>query len=757
MQAPRVISLAVALICGVLMGQSTDIPLTGKVLDSSGSPIAGARIVTAPSRSTVYSDATGSFPIRGEWRFSVSKEGFSVAEVQLDPSGPREIVLAVAPVIGVVTVTENAGYLVGATSTATKTATPLRDIPQSIAVVTQSQIRDQLMMSVADVVRYVPGISAHQGENNRDQVIIRGNNSSADFFVNGVRDDVQYFRDLYNLERVEALKGPNAMIFGRGGGGGVINRVTKEAGFIPVREISLQGGSFGNKRISGDVDQAFGDKLALRVNGMYENSNGFRRYVNLERAGVSPTVTWLVNQRTRLVVAYEHFRDQRVGDRGITSMNGRPATVDFRTFFGNPNDAPVRATVNLGSAMVEHQAGRWNIRNRTQFGGYDRFYRNYVPGAVAANGLQVSISSYDNATGRLNMFNQTDVTYAAARHTVLFGAEAGRQSTDNFRNTGYFGGTATAILVPLASPVTGTYATFRQSATDASNHINTRVAALYAQDQWTLSRYLRLVGGVRVDRFDLQFQNRRVPERLQRVDTLISPRLGLVLKPVDAVSFYANYSVSYLPSAGDQFASLTTVTQQVKPEKFENYEVGIKWDVRRSLFLTMAAYRLDRTNTRSTDPNDPTRIVQTGSQRTNGVELGWNGSVTKAWQVSGGVGVQDAFVTSATTTARAGAQVAQVPRATFSFWNNYRVMSRLGAGLGVLNRSDMFAAIDNTVLLPSYTRVDAAVFYSLTEKIRLQANVENLTDRRYFANADNNTNISPGSPRALRIGLTARF
>jgi catecholate siderophore receptor len=526
---------------------------------------------------------------------------------------------------------------------------------------------------------------------------------------------------------------------------------------IPLREISLVGGSFGNKRISGDIDHVFGEKLAFRLNGMYENSNGFRRYANLERSGISPTMTWVLNERTRLVIAYEHFRDQRVADRGMTSMNGRPAAVDFRMFFGNPDDSPVRATVNLGSAMLEHQAGRWNIRNRTQFGGYDRYYRNYVPGAVTANGLQVALSTYDNTTGRLNIFNQTDVTYTAARHTLLFGAEAGRQATDNLRNTGYFRGTATSILAPLAAPTIDTPVTFRQSATDANNDVNTQVAALYAQDQWTLNRYLRLVGGLRVDRFDLRFQNRRVPERLQRVDTLISPRLGVVVKPVDAVSIYANYSVSYLPSAGDQFASLTSVTQQVKPEKFENYEAGVKWDVSRSLSLTTAVYRLDRTNTRSTDPNDPTRIVQTGSQRTNGVEFGWSGSVTKAWQVSGGVGVQDAFVTSATMAARAGAQIAQVPRATFSLWNNYRVLPRLGAGLGVLNRSDMFAGIDNTVVLPSYTRVDAAVFYSLTEKIRLQANVENLTDRRYFANAHTNTNITPGSPRALRIGLTARF
>ncbi|MBI2687622.1 MAG: TonB-dependent siderophore receptor [Acidobacteria bacterium] len=760
-----------ALICS-LQGQNVKSTLTGTVLDPAGRPIAGARVsVVAGGNAaalTVSTDATGSFSIPaapGAYTLRISKEGFSPAEERVDStqSGAqgREILLQVAPLVGVVTVTENAGYQISTTSTATKTQTPLRDIPQSITVVTQSQIRDQLMMSVADVVRYVPGITAHQGENNRDQVIIRGNNSSADFFVNGVRDDVQYYRDLYNLERVEALKGPNAMIFGRGGGGGVINRVTKEAGSTPLREVSLQGGSFGNKRVSADVNQPFGEKASFRMNGMYENSDSFRRYVNLERYGVSPTLTILANERTRLVLAYEHFRDYRVADRGITSFQNRPANVDFRTFYGNPGEAKVKALVNLGSATLEHQAGRVNLRNRTHFGGYDRFYRNFVPGAASANGEQVAISSYDNATQRLNAFNQTDVTYSlftgSVRHTVLTGAEFGRQSTDNFRDTGYFNNTATSISVPFYNPTTFVPVTFRQSATDANNHVKTNVAAAYLQDQVSINRYIQVVGGVRFDRFDLQFHNRRTSEQLQRVDNLISPRLGLVIKPASVLSVYANYSVSYLPSSGDQFASLTTITQQVKPEKFTNYEAGVKWDVNKSLALTTAVYRLDRTNTRSTDPNDPTRIVQTGSQRTNGFEFGWNGSLTRAWQVSGGVGYQDAFVTSATTAAKAGAQVAQVPHHTFSLWNNYRILPRLGAGLGILNRGDMFAAIDNTVALAGYTRVDAALFYSLTEKIRLQANAENITNRRYFSNADNNTNISPGAPFGLRVGLTARF
>jgi catecholate siderophore receptor len=244
---------------------------------------------------------------------------------------------------------------------------------------------------------------------------------------------------------------------------------------------------------------------------------------------------------------------------------------------------------------------------------------------------------------------------------------------------------------------------------------------------------------------------------LRRIDNMGSPRAGIVFKPRDRVSLYGSYGVSHLPSSGDQFSSLTTITVQVKPEQFTNYEAGVKWDVRRNFALTTAAFRLDRTNTRATDPNDPTRIVQTGSQRTNGFEIGWNGNVTRAWRVAGGYAWQDAFITSATAAALRGAKVGQTPHNTLSLWNHYQVLRKLGAGLGILHRADMFAAVDNTVVLPAYTRADAAVFYTLTERIRLQANVENLFDRKYYLNADGNTNISPGFPRAVRVGLMARF
>ena len=417
--------------------------------------------------------------------------------------------------------------------------------------------------------------------------------------------------------------------------------------------------------------------------------------------------------------------------------------------------------MDIGTVTIERQWGSLNLRNRALAAGYDRAYQNYVPGAVNADQTLTALSAYNNATGRRNLFNQTDFTYSIStgrlRHTLLWGAEAGRQATDNFRNTGYFNNIATSILIPYASPTVSTPTTFRQSTTDADNRVLATVAAGYVQDQVELTRFIQLVAGVRFDRFDLHFENHRNADRLRHLDRLVSPRAGVVLKPASTLSVYWSYSVSFLPSSGDQFSSLTSITQQVKPERFTNYEAGVKWDLRRSLSLTTAVYRLDRTNTRATDPNDPARIVQTGSQRTDGVELGIDGALTGKWRVSGGYAWQNAFISSPTVAARLGAHVAQVPRHTFSLWNSYRILPRLTVGLGVLNRTSMYAAVDNAVTLPGYARADVAAYYSVTERVRFQVNVENLLDRRYYLNADGNNNISPGSPRAVRAGLVARF
>jgi catecholate siderophore receptor len=746
--------------------------LTGKVLDPNRAAIPNADIWIGadklPSVSAI-TDGNGEFSLLlppGAYHVRAMAEGFAELTETVNLSASKnsqsiELVLSVANSNATVTITDSAAYGINTISSATKTLTPIRDIPQSISVVTKEQIRDQAMASITDVVAYVPGITAHQGENNRDQLVIRGNSTSADFFLNGVRDDVQYYRDLYNVERVEALKGPNSMLFGRGGGGGVINRVSKEAGFAALREFAFQGGSFGNKRFTADLDQPVNNWLAFRVNGLYENSGSFRNHVDLERYGVNPTATIIVGPKTALKLSYEYFHDGRVADRGLPSFHGRPLDTTIETFFGDPNNSHVRAGVNLFSANIDHQLGRFNIHNRTMFGDYDRFYQNYVPGAVTADKTQVSITAYNNATKRRNLFNQTDVTFNAStgrlRHNFLAGAEVGRQNTDNLRNSGFFNNTKTSFLAPVANPTIDVPITFRQNATDANNHIKTNLGATYVQDQIIVNRFLQVVSGVRFDYFDLQFHNNRNNQNLRRIDRLVSPRAGVIVKPVATLSLYANYGVAYLPSSGDQFSSLTTITQQVKPEKFTNYELGAKWDVRRNLSLTTALYRQDRTNTRATDPNDPTRILQTGRQRTNGYELGLNGNITSRWTVAGGYAYQDAFFTNATVAAAKGAQVALVPHHSFSVWNSYKVVSNLGLGLGLVHRSDMFAAVDNTVVLPGYTRADAAIFCSINEHWRVQANIQNLFDTRYYLNADGNNNISPGASRGGRVALIARF
>ena len=760
-----------AFACGQNLAQVPDARLRGKVVDPNGAPIPGAQIALNESNGhlnlSTRTDRDGMFSFRlttGNYSIVVIAEGFAgtsrAVNVRQNSAPDIEVVLPVATVDGTVTVTDTSTPTAAITS-ATKTLTALADVPQSITVISRENIDDQSLQGIGDVVRYIPGITAIQGENNRDQLVIRGNSSSADFFRDGVRDDVQYYRDLYNLERLEALKGPNAMIFGRGGGGGVINRVTKQAGFSPSRELMIQVGSFNNKRVTADLGQALNQEVAFRLNGVYENSGSFRDHVGLERVGINPTVTLLAGKETQIRIGFEHFRDRRVADRGIPSFNGRPSNANISTFFGDPDESRVRATVNIVSAVVEHQVGGLNLRNQTLLGDYRRFYQNFVPGAVNADETRVVLSAYNNATNRRNIFNQTDLNFrmrvGSTTHDLSWGGEFGRQHSANFRYTGFFNNSTTTISVPLLSPTVNSPVTFRQNATDANNNVVANIAAGYAQDQIELGRRLQLLLGIRFDRFSLNFHNNRNGESLQRADNVLSPRTGLVFKPAAQISVYGSYSVSFLPSSGDQFSSLTALTQTLKPEKFTNYEIGAKWDPKGSISFTAAAYRLDRTNTRATAPNDPTRIVQTGSQRTDGFELGINGTVGRDWKIFGGYAYQDAKVTSATIAAPRGARVAQVPRNTFSLWNNYRLLKKWSVGLGLIHRSDMFAAIDNRVVLPAYTRADAAVYYSFSDKMTFQVNVENLLNKRYFVNADSNDNISPGSPRLVRAGFKWKF
>ncbi len=655
------------------------------------------------------------------------------------------------------------GYMATKSFSATRTDTPLRDVPQSITVVTQEMIKDQAMQNMGDVVRYVPGVNTLQGEGNRDAVIFRGNNSTGDFYVDGLRDDVQYFRDLYNIDRVEVLKGSNGMIFGRGGAGGVINRVTKEAGWTPIREISAQYGSFSHKRIAVDVGQPINDVAAFRLNAMYEHSNSFRNGVELERGGVNPTLTIKPSGQTKIVLSGEYFTDNRTADRGIPSFAGRPANTHRSTFFGNADNSPTHVDVWALNSLIEHTFdNKLKVRNRTRYASYDKFYQNVFAGGAAsaedATGT-IAISAYNNATQRNNIFTQTDFLYTlntwGVKHEFMTGVEYGRQVSDNFRNTGSF---STPNRVSFLNPTFLGPVTFAQSATDADNHGVVEVVGVYAQDQITLLPQLKAVLGIRYDNFDLQFRNNRTGQQFHTNDGLVSPRVGLIYKPIEEVSIYGNYSLAYVPRAGDQLSSLTLSNAALKPESFMNLELGAKWDIRPDLSLTAALYQLDRSNVIAPIPNDPLlRTMLVDGQRSRGAEVGLMGRITPKWSLMGGYAYTDAEITSTISNAQAGAVVAQVPKHTVSMWNRYDFTPFLGLGLGVVHRSSMYAALDNTVLLPGFTRLDAAMFVRLNKTLRVQANIENIANVNYIAAANNNNNITPGAPRIFRLTVVANF
>lgn len=650
-------------------------------------------------------------------------------------------------------------YAPGYSRTATKTSELARNVPQSITTIGSALIRDQGMRSMAEVVRYVPGILMGQGEGNRDQPTIRGNSTTADFFVDGVRDDAQYFRDVYNLERVEALKGSNAMIFGRGGGGGILNRVTKEAQGITMRDVTVEGGTFGERRITADLQQRVSDNVGGRLNTVFERSDIFRNNVYIERSGVNPSVSvGNIGYGIRVAAGYENFHDRRTADRGIPSLEGEPVDVAPETFFGDPDNSYSRMDLNTASATLSRDGARFNIRNHTRFTDYDKKYQNIYPTGASAS--QATISAYSNAVGRRNLFNQTDLTFSARTgaiaHNFLIGGEIGRQHTDNYRSTGFFGN-ATSVLVPLSDPRYRGEVVFRQSATDADNNTDVQTQSLYVQDQLSISPKFRFIAGARYERFDVQYDDHRSDVERDRDDAMISPRVGFVMKPVESASLYGSYSVSFLPGSGDQFTTLSEINRALEPERFTNYEIGAKWDAFDRLALTAAMYRLDRTNTRSVDPRDPSNVIQTGAQRSQGIELGANGNVTSKWEIAAGAARQSAKITAATAASAAGARVPLVPHTSLSLWNKYSFTPRLGAAAGVIRQSKVFAAIDNKVTLPSFTRVDAALFAGLGYGLRAQLNVENVFDVKYFPTAHSNSNISPGSPRAARLSIGAEF
>lgn len=652
------------------------------------------------------------------------------------------------------------GYAFDDGSTSTKTPTALIDTPQSVSVVTRDQLDDQNVRQLGEALRYVAGISMESGEGHRDEVFIRGQETTADFYLNGLRDDSQYYRPLYNVERIEILKGANALTFGRGGGGGIINRVSKSADL--VRVFATMAGSvdtFGAWSLSADANQPLSDTVAARLNATYEEFNNHRDYYDGRFIGISPTITAQLGPATRLVANYSYDDDKRLTDRGVPSLNGRPLDGFDKTLFGDADFNEARSKVHIARLRLDHDfTDNLSFNLSGQYANYDKIYANVVPGGT--NGTTVSLSGYQDGTDRENWIGQGNLVWqtntGGIGHTILAGFEAMQQDTRNFRSNVLFdsvGGPVTGISVPLERRLILPALSLTPLVRDRDSSLT--VLSAYLQDQIELGEIIQIVAGIRYESFDLETTDLLSTTPADRKDEKWSPRFGVVVKPQENLSFYGSYTQSFLPQAGDQFLILSTTSATLSPEKFENIEAGVKYAIRPDLLFTGAIFQLERSNSQATDPLNPGFVVLTGKSRTRGVELQLAGNVTPDLHVNIGYTYLDGEIRSDTSSAPAGRTLEQVPKHHIAAWARYDISDQLGLGAGVVHSSRQYASLSNNVVLPSYTRVDLAAYYTVNQRLSFQVNVENLFDEDYYPSAHGDNNIAPARP--LNASISARL
>ena len=656
-------------------------------------------------------------------------------------------------------------------ATAVKTPTLLVNVPQSVSVVSAQQISEQALFSIADVMQYTPGVSIGLGEDHRDQVTIRGQNTTADFFVDGLRDDVQYFRPLYNLERVEILRGANALLFGRGGGGGVVNRVTKVASTAEdFTTLSAGIDTFGAGSISVDTNKAIDANNAFRFNGVFDSIDNHRDFKDGERYALNPTYTWMANDDTTVVASYEYVNDDRLVDRGIPSLDGAPLEGYDDTYFGDPDFNNTTLEAHIARIRVDHSLSQnWNLNGTVQYADYDKAYQNLYPVNFDADAGTVTLDGYRDTTTRENTLVQLNLIGQFAtgdiNHTLLTGMEYGSQDTENARRDAFFADSQDdQVSFVFSDPLVIPSMTLTDPVRDRASDVT--FTSAFVQDEIKLNDNWIVVAGLRYDNFDIDVVDSiEVADGaddgnngfLSSSDSQVSPRAGLIYKPAESVSIYASYSKSFLPRSGDQFLSLSLTSQALEAEEFENKEIGVKWNLSDSLSVTAAAFEVERENGTAQDPNNPEASILTGTE-TKGFEVQVVGKLSERWVINAGYsnldGEEMGRIVDGTLANR---DLAQLPEHMLTLWNQYEVNDEWRVALGVIYQSEQYASLNNTVELPDFVRVDAALYYDYSEDVKIQLNVENLLDEDYFPSAHNDNNIATGEPLNARLSLQYKF
>ena len=642
------------------------------------------------------------------------------------------------------------------TSTATRTATPVRYVPQAIDSVKTESLRSYGTNDLGQALSGIPNVSS--GADTRfDSLRIRGFDASNDFYLDGIRDDSQYVRDLHNIERIEVLKGPAAVLYGRGGQGGIVNRVSKLPMAGHKSSIEAQGGSNDLRSLYADLSTDPTDNISLRLNMGNQDNNSFRDGVSGNRQLFAPSMSWQLTPDLNWLVQYEYSRYNRTPDRGIPGVNGRPADVSRSATFGDSRDYIDDKSQSLRSKLTYELSDNWQLRQTLGVFKLDSDFDNtYLTAYVPATN-RVTRQRWQQDLTTLNLFNNVELeggfsTYGL-EHRLLTGLELGNQRRDPKLYTG-----TNVPSLDLNKPNRNLSHTGRMNVwSNAHTEVETR--AVYVQDQLRLNDQWQVLAGLRYDHFEVDTKNKLTNAQQAVASHSTSPRFGLVWTPLEHHSFYASWSKTFSPAGGGVIGITPNASGSVNdlsPELTKQKEIGVKSDwLDDRLSTTLAVYELELYNRRTADPLDRTITLLSGLQRSRGVELTATGKIVGNWYVRGGIGLQDATVVK-DNNGFEGKRVSDVAKRNGSLFITWKPEMGWYAETGLTLVGDRYADSLNTVVLPGYGRWDALVGLRQKEW-DVRAALNNIADKTYYASATSVAQIQPGEPRSLVVTGTYSF
>jgi iron complex outermembrane recepter protein len=695
----------------------------------------------------------------------------TVPDVQVS-SGADGLVLSVTPDLGAeaeteITVTaeqEQEGYRVPNASTATKTDTPVRDLPGSIQVIPQQVLKEQNLLRLNDSLRNVSGVQPDDSFGGQiDRVNIRGFSTDT-FLRDGIRQSQFSTRETENIDRIEVLKGPASVLYGNLEPGGAINLVSKQPLADPYYAAELSVGSFTFVRPSFDLSGPLNaDKTVLyRLNGAYEHNNGFRDFqTNTDRVFVAPALTWKISDQTDLTLDFSYLNDSRPFDEGTVAIGDGVADIPRDRILADANNRRRVEEFQVGYSFEHRFSDRWKLRNRFSYLSSDTSDFRLAHWIIEDDGtldrrFVANQDTYDSFS--LN----TDVTgtfkTGPIEHTLLIGLDLNRETTEGSQrrlpgHPSFFTNIFTQVSDPLPNVSRADLTEFGRNDSREQNRLG-----FYLQDQIKILENLKILLGGRFDLYDRTSVDRLFNTTTEDSVQRFSPRVGLVYQPIEPISLYASFSQSFNP---DDLLSVQADGSVVDPSTATQYEAGIKGEfLNQRLSATLAAYRINKTNIATTDPNNPAFSIPVGEVRSQGIELDIVGEPIPGWNLIASYAYTDAEVTE-DNFFTVGNRVANVPLHSASLWSTYELQSGslkgLGFGLGLFVVGDRPGDFDNSFTLPGYLRTDATLFYR-RDNVRLGLNFQNLFNVDYAeSSAQFRESIYEGEPFTIIGSVSIKF